>query len=122
MGATALDLNKTKLTDPLGQPIPHEAFDGYLRAVVQDIAVTKVIPSARLVYQGWTAQINVTVKNEGDLTETFNVVVYADKNVTVKGDEILIGNQTVPSYQAETPPPSVSHGIQKEHNHASIIP
>lgn len=96
LGVTPLDLHDTSLTDSLGQPIPHEAFDGVF-LVVRDVAVTDVVPSKTQVYEGSTVCINVTVRNEGNLTETFNVSAYYDDD--------LIGTHTVidlPPGESET--------------------
>lgn len=43
-----------------------------------DIAVTSVTPSKTLVGQGYPMYINVTVENQGDYTEAFNVTTYAN--------------------------------------------
>jgi len=59
--------------------------------MLYDVAVTNVTPSKTVVGQGYSIGINVTVVNQGDYTETFNVTVYADKNATVIGDEYMIG-------------------------------
>jgi hypothetical protein len=45
---------------------------------VHDVAVTNVIPSKTVVGQGYSLNINVTVANQGDYTETFNVTTYAN--------------------------------------------
>ena len=37
--------------------------------------------------------INITVENQGASAETFNLTLYADNNVTVLGDEIVIGSR-----------------------------
>jgi len=42
------------------------------------VAITNVIPSKTIVGQGLTAKIDVSVLNEGNFTETFNVTVYAN--------------------------------------------
>jgi PKD repeat protein len=68
-----------------------------------DVAVVGVTPSLTKIYAGGVVNITVTVRNEGRETETFNVTAYADKNVTVIGDEIIIGTQTVTNLP---PPPS----------------
>jgi parallel beta-helix repeat protein len=47
----------------------------YLR---HDITVTAVAPSKTVVGQGYCLNINVTLANQGDFTETFNVTVYAN--------------------------------------------
>jgi len=43
-----------------------------------DIAITHVTPSQAVVDQGLNLNIDVTVANEGNYTETFNVTLYAD--------------------------------------------
>jgi hypothetical protein len=63
---------------PFGNPIPHIAVDGEVSAGFHDIAVTTVVVSASSVYQGQPVQLNVTVKNNGDYAETFNVAAYYD--------------------------------------------
>ena len=45
---------------------------------VADIAITNVTSSKTVVGQGYQMNISVTVANEGDLAETFNVVAYAN--------------------------------------------
>jgi parallel beta-helix repeat protein len=50
----------------------------YLR---HDITVTAVAPSKTVVGQGYRLNINVTVTNQGDFTETFNITVYANTNL-----------------------------------------
>lgn len=60
-----------------------------------DVAITNVAPSSDVVTQGDTTTIDVDVANEGITTETFTVALFADKNTTVIGDEIIIGNQTI---------------------------
>jgi len=73
-----------------------EVSTGFL-ITLGDVAVIDVTPSLTEVYVGGVVNITVTVRNEGRETETFNVTAYADKNVTVIGDEIIIGTQTVTS-------------------------
>jgi len=67
-----------------------------------DIAVLSVTPSEILGGQGFTPSIDVTVENQADLTENFTVTLYADKNIAVIGDEIIIGEQTVSSLTGGT--------------------
>lgn len=53
-----------------------------------DVAITNVTPSKTVVGQDYSMSINVTVKNQGNCTENFNVTAYYDetpietKNVT----------------------------------------
>ena len=72
-GATPLDLHDTSLTDDLGGSIAHEVEDGFFQNFRRNVAVIDIALSHTQVYPGWTVQINVTVKNKGDLNETFDV-------------------------------------------------
>jgi len=47
--------------------------------VIHDIAVTDATPQKTVVCQGYNLRINVTVANQGDLSETFNLTVYANE-------------------------------------------
>jgi hypothetical protein len=87
MGSTPLDLHDTKLSDPTGEPIYHEAYDGFFLTAIRDVAVVNVVPSPTDLYERRTVNISVTVGNEGDIAETFDVTVYFD--------DTLIGTITV---------------------------
>jgi hypothetical protein len=78
-----LELYSTELAAIGGNPIPHYRQNGKvilyaLPAPVQkhDIAVLSVNPLKTIVGQGYTMNINVTVANQGDFTETFNATIY----------------------------------------------
>jgi hypothetical protein len=78
-----LELYSTELAAIGGNPIPHYRQNGKvilyaLPAPVQkhDIAVLSVNPLKTIVGQGYTMNINVTVANQGDSTETFNATIY----------------------------------------------
>lgn len=60
-----------------------------------DVAVIDISLSKTVVGDAYSAFINVTVENQADLTCTFNVTAYADLNVAIIGDEIIIGIQNV---------------------------
>ena len=47
-------------------------------AAKHDVAITNVEPSKTSVGKGYIMTVNVTVENQGDYTETFNVTAYAD--------------------------------------------
>jgi len=53
-----------------------------IRVPAHDVAVTNVTPSKTVIGQGYSMYINVTVENQGDFTETFNVTAYYG-NVTI---------------------------------------
>lgn len=59
-----------------------EIIDAYLSPPpLHDVAVLSVVPSSSSVRVGETLDINVTVKNEGNRVESFNVTVYYDSNI-----------------------------------------
>jgi hypothetical protein len=80
-GATPLHLGDTQLLDSNGHPIDHQGFDGFFTNQVRDVAVTNVVPSVNWIYQGWSLNVNVTVKNLGNVSETFTASAYYDSNL-----------------------------------------
>lgn len=70
---------------------------GVVFAATHNVAVVDVTPESDWLYRGklCRANVNVTVANEGDVPETFNVTVFADSNTTVIGDEYVVGVQKV---------------------------
>jgi len=61
------------------------------RAITEayDIATTNVTPLKTVVGQGYNMNINVTVTNQGDFTETFNVTLYAN-TTTIETKQITL--------------------------------
>jgi hypothetical protein len=113
MGSTPLDLHDTKLTDPLDQPIPHEAFDGFFSAAIRDVAVVNVVPSPNDVYKGRIVDINVTVANEGDVAETFDVKAYYDDTLieTITVTNLSSKENTTVTFNWNTA------GVEASHNY-----
>jgi len=109
-GSSVLNLYKTSLYDHIEEGYPASTYypnkDGFFSNVaVHDVAVTNVTTSLTEVIPGNSVSIDVTVKNEGNFTETFDLAVYADVTVynmtvdwwpdeVVVGDEITVGTQT----------------------------
>jgi outer membrane protein assembly factor BamB len=71
---------------------------------VHDVAVTNVAPSKTVVGQGFSATINVTVANQGDFTETFNVTAYANTTVisTLMNLTLANGNSSTVTFTWDT--------------------
>ncbi|MCW3980191.1 MAG: hypothetical protein NWF11_01820 [Candidatus Bathyarchaeota archaeon] len=59
-----------------------------------DVAATSQVPAMTSVVAGTMVDINVTVSNNGDFNETFNITCFYDEN--------MIGYQTVVNLPAET--------------------
>lgn len=93
-GATYLNLTDTTLTDSTGQPIPHIAIGGFFATLIQNLAITNVIPSRNWVYHGQLVNINITAKNLGNQNESFDVKAYYDTE--------LIGTQHVMDLTPDT--------------------
>jgi len=95
-GNTPLTLTDTKLLDNQDPPqqIPHTITNGNVQVKgIHDIAVFNVKPLKTIVGQGYTMNINVTVANQGDQTETFNLTLYAN-TTTIETKTITIANRT----------------------------
>jgi len=60
-----------------------------LDLLVHNVAITNISPSKTVVFQDSITSINVTVANQGDCIENFNVTLYA--NSTVIGRQTLKG-------------------------------
>jgi hypothetical protein len=77
-----LELYSTDLAASDASSIPHTTQDGtvilHALAVRHDVAVVGVHPLKTIVGQGYSMRINVTLANQGDFTEIFNVTVYAN--------------------------------------------
>jgi len=56
-------------------------IDGTVQILIQDLAITSVVPSRSWVYQGWQLNINATAKNLGNNSQTFNVALYYDNSL-----------------------------------------
>jgi len=67
--------------------------------LTHDVAVIDVAPSTTLIEQGEKLEVNVTVANKGDFTETFNLTLYA--NSTTVGTE-TIENLAYGAYETMT--------------------
>jgi hypothetical protein len=103
-----LELYSTDLSDNHGYPIPHTRQNGTvilyaLSGGRHDVAVTSVIPWKTVVGRGFTCKINVTVINQGDFTETFNVTLYANTtSIATQAVTLTNGNSTTITFTWNT--------------------
>jgi len=81
LGISPINLTDTQFYDLNSLPIIHEVYHGVFIGLIRDVAVTAVSSDLNLAYQGWAVLINVTVKNKGNLTETFEVKFYFDSTL-----------------------------------------
>ena len=78
-GECTLDLFNTSLINAFEQPITDQEVDGYWRsAPPHNIAVTYVAFSPAITLPGSIVNVNVSVQNNGDFAESFNVTAYAN--------------------------------------------
>ena len=96
VGSTSLWLSETKLVDSAANTIPHMDASGIAYITFHDVKVVSVVPSKDIVGKNYTMQVNVTVANQGNFTETFNVTAYA--NTTIIRSE----NVTLPASNSTT--------------------
>jgi len=69
----------------------------------RDTAITDVESSKTVVGQGYSLGINVTVENQGDYTETFNITAYANETViNIKEMTLTSGDSTVITFTWNT--------------------
>jgi outer membrane protein assembly factor BamB len=67
----------------------------HVQAGIHDVAVTNVTSSKTVVGQGYGANMTVTVQNQGNFTETFNITVYANTtSVASQNITLSSGNST----------------------------
>lgn len=103
-GNTTLHLENTELVDASDNPIQHTTNDGNVQVIgTADIAITNVTPCKTIVGQSYTMKINVTVENQGDTTQTWNVTTYANTTL-IETKEITLpsGNSTTITFTWNT--------------------
>jgi len=82
-GDTLLYFDETHLYDCAWPPDPieHEAIDGSVHVGIHEVVVTDIVPYRTVITPGCSANITVTVENQGEFTETFNVTLYANTTI-----------------------------------------
>lgn len=90
-GRSALHFSYIEMIDGWNNRIAHATEDGLYANLFHDIAITNVVPSATSASPGEPVNIDVTVKNNGDFTETFNVTVYYDATAIETETDITLG-------------------------------
>lgn len=105
-GTTLLDFPQADpraslLGDANGVKIPHATYDGSVTTIVHDVAVVMVQPKSPVVVQNSSIEIDVEVKNNGNVPENFTVTTYC--NNTATGVVANIGTQGVTNLTAMTP-------------------
>jgi len=109
LGAYGLDIHDTQLSPPdivTQGEITHSVVDGYFSNIaVRNIAVTNVTASpAPRVMPGDSVSINVTIANQGQNDETFNVTASYDENSFGNKTNVFLasGDSTTISFFLDT--------------------
>jgi len=101
-------------------------IDGTVAVLAHDIAITNVVASPTEVTVGGNVSISVTVKNEGNFDETFNVTIYYNSTtietaIETETDIILgSGNSTIITFKWNTT--DVAEGTYKIKAEATVVP
>lgn len=96
--SSLLHFNRTELWTVISETsveIDHDAVDGrYKYPLVHDIAVTNVTAFPSNVIKPSPIALNVTVANQGDFPETFDVTAYYDSNSINTWTDVTLQPQT----------------------------
>ncbi len=122
LGSTILDLHDTELLDPEDDPIDHDVYDGFFMSLIRDVAVINVVPSRTWAYQGWPVSIAVTVKNLGNLSETFDAKAYYDGNLIGMAPVINLAPNAEQTVMINWDTSSVGEGTYTVKGEASAVP
>jgi predicted thioesterase len=97
-------------------------FDNRVEEEVHDVAITDVTPSPTSVTTGESVTVNVTVENEGDFAETFDVTAYYDGTVidTITSVSLNSGESNVLPFTWDTT--GVTVGIYVIGANATVVP
>lgn len=60
--------------------------------VVRDASIFGLAPCKTAVGHGYPAYLNITIENQGELTETFNVTVYANSTTIIAYSEVFLAS------------------------------
>jgi len=91
VGTSDLSLVDTWLSD--SEPIPHIALSGIVYVLPHDVAITDLTLYKTIVGQGFLLPMNVTIENQGNFTETFDVTTYANDTI-IETKTVTLENTT----------------------------
>jgi hypothetical protein len=84
--------------------------------LIHDIAVTDLTTSKTNPSPGETIQLNVTVKNLGNFTETFTLRLYVvgGQNISARNITLTAGSQSIETFQWTVPTTSGTYVVRAE--------
>lgn len=127
LGSSLLDLNDTKLSDPMGlegEIILHDVHDGYFTNIempIHDIAITNFGAPTTVEVNG-TVTVTATVENQGDFNETFDVSLHYGTTLLETKTNVTLseGDSTTLSFTWNTI--GVADGTYTLKATASVVP
>ncbi|MEM3361633.1 MAG: cohesin domain-containing protein, partial [Candidatus Bathyarchaeia archaeon] len=84
-GVSPINLTQTELFGLNNEVIVHEVYHGIFIGLIRDVAVIHVESDLSMAYKGWQVNISVVVKNKGNITETFDLIIYANSSQILEG-------------------------------------
>ncbi|MEM0357844.1 MAG: dockerin type I domain-containing protein [Candidatus Bathyarchaeia archaeon] len=95
LGYSPLKFVDVELKGFEGDLLPYEAYDGYFLSITRDIAIVEVEIFPESIYGGQAINISITIKNQGDIPETFDLIIYANAStIIVHRVKDLASNET----------------------------
>ena len=141
IGKSRLDLCNTKLVDSAGQPIEHDTMDGYFsnKPIFHDIAITNITTTVTTVevedgipfsvskhvsevYAGEGVNVTVFVRNNGTISETFNVTTYYDDTLIGTLENVTLSEGFKTSFVFEWNTEGVETGNHTIWAEVSLVP
>jgi hypothetical protein len=94
-------------------------FDDFKVSSVEnhDVAITNITPSQTVIGQGMSSSINVTVTNQGNYTETFNVKLYA-RNTS---EPVISQNGLVGYWKLDEGNGTIAYDSSPHTNHGTLV-
>ncbi len=120
MGVSPLHFSDVQLFDlsnSLIEPTAYEVHDGIFIGLIRDVAVLSIIPDLTDVYQNWTVNVQVTVKNKGNVTETFDAHLFFD---AYAGPTYTVVN-LIPNEERNVTIPWSTVGVPWYHNYSLSV-
>jgi len=99
----------------------NHTVNAVFRLGLYDVAVTDVVASRPIVGEGYGLNINLTVANSGDFTETFNLTLSADA-ATIETIELVLAGGTATTITVLWNTTGVAYGNYTLWAHADPIP